>query len=620
MKWKSALSLLLALALVSPAGGWPVRSSGGGITPIIADAVGVWDADDYEAVSRKVIKNSRVNGTTDPNLWQAPRRQFSKGFWNKLGGTVVTDSDQAAPDGTTQASTITSAGGVDWAVGRQSISVPAGTYTVAVSAKYLGGGSAGFIMGVDGSEASKTATGSWQRFTTTLVHGGGTVTIWAVRAPGGGSAANLAIADAQLFAGSSDLNATALSAPPQVTQSLDLVLGRSNWDTTINVSGGVAAGNTLGLVSFPTAKTMNAYTVLYVAERTATPTDVTMLPIISDQSDWTGFSVGPSIAGSGVTGSYYATQYVDRIPLSSGINTGGSLFMSANKGLVVGAHRFDRTTAATFLNGHKTHDVTGWNLGGGSPSGVPLGSAPAVTDMLVMSLDTNFVWESGMRFPWIAFWDRVLSDAEIRTASEALLARFSVQRKLMLILGTSITAGFNWPNTAATNFTTPARVAANWGVPGYQFSSADNATIDSFWTGPTLSDEKFILFDIGTNDLRFTYATNPSGMTTAYAAWIDARKAAAGAGVKTVCSTILPREESIPAGVQFNTDRATANTTIRSWAGGRCDVIADLAADPTMGANGASLNATYYPDEIHPSAAGSAILATIEAAAVNTVP
>jgi hypothetical protein len=104
------------------------------------------------APPRTIITNQITNGPADPNLLSGPRRLFtaSNTFgWGRQGVTL-TDANQAAADGSNDASTATSWN--SWAItpfGKSNI--PPGTYTVGVCVKYGGSGPASFNPGESGS-------------------------------------------------------------------------------------------------------------------------------------------------------------------------------------------------------------------------------------------------------------------------------------------------------------------------------------------------------------------------------------------------------------------------------------------------------------------------------------
>jgi hypothetical protein len=99
-------------------------------------------------------------------------------------------------------------------------------------------------------------------------------------------------------------------------------------------------------------------------------------------------------------------------------------------------------------------------------------------------------------------------------------------------------------------------------------------------------------------------ATAYSSLATYYAA----RQAA---GWKVVAATVLPSQSL------SNVTRATLNQSIRDNWQTFADALADLAADPTIGPDGANSNATYYSDTIHLTAAGNAVAAQVFADAIE---
>lgn len=158
-------------------------------------------------------------------------------------------------------------------------------------------------------------------------------------------------------------------------------------------------------------------------------------------------------------------------------------------------------------------------------------------------------------------------------------------------------------------------------MTGYKLSdlTAAASSLDALLTTPSQPTQTNILsVEIGANDLgnNISFGGNPNGFTTALATYLDARRAA---GWKVVIHTILSRSDGTNSTL-FNPDRATANTTIRTWLGTHADAIADVAADATIGPDGVSDNLTYYnADKVHPIDAAYAIWEPITRAAVNSL-
>jgi lysophospholipase L1-like esterase len=77
------------------------------------------------------------------------------------------------------------------------------------------------------------------------------------------------------------------------------------------------------------------------------------------------------------------------------------------------------------------------------------------------------------------------------------------------------------------------------------------------------------------------------------------------AGFQVVALTLLPR--STPEG--FNQARATYNAMLREQWPAFADGLADVNADPRIGADGANLDPVYFLDQVHPTSAGYGLMA-----------
>jgi lysophospholipase L1-like esterase len=119
----------------------------------------------------------------------------------------------------------------------------------------------------------------------------------------------------------------------------------------------------------------------------------------------------------------------------------------------------------------------------------------------------------------------------------------------------------------------------------------------------------------GTNDL----GTNNATGAATYALLTQYINMAHATGFKVMCATVLPFNFTSSA----ETERQNYNTLIRANSGGSygaagvCDALADIAADPTMGALSALSNTSLYFDGLHPADLGYAYLAPIYAKAVQ---
>jgi lysophospholipase L1-like esterase len=112
---------------------------------------------------------------------------------------------------------------------------------------------------------------------------------------------------------------------------------------------------------------------------------------------------------------------------------------------------------------------------------------------------------------------------------------------------------------------------------------------------------------IGTNDI----AGGQSGEVT-FQQLIPFINMAQADGWKVVVGTMLPR------GTSINAQRMIYNNLIRKYSGQRNYVVADYAADPTIGQVGQN-GAPYYLDGIHPTSLGYTYIAQIAETAIASV-
>jgi lysophospholipase L1-like esterase len=132
------------------------------------------------------------------------------------------------------------------------------------------------------------------------------------------------------------------------------------------------------------------------------------------------------------------------------------------------------------------------------------------------------------------------------------------------------------------------------------------ATVDGWFS--QVSGTRVLMLLIGANDMgdgANTFVANVKD-------YCVARKAASP-GLKIVLATVLPQTTT-----GFNTFRDAVNVAFKADPS-FYDVIADFAADPTMGCDSCAANTTYFPDGEHPSIAGHAILGPIAQAAIQSV-
>jgi lysophospholipase L1-like esterase len=115
----------------------------------------------------------------------------------------------------------------------------------------------------------------------------------------------------------------------------------------------------------------------------------------------------------------------------------------------------------------------------------------------------------------------------------------------------------------------------------------------------------------GTNDI--TAGTSAANLQTYITNWCAAARAA---NFKAIIDTTTPNNAWTGA---EQTVWNTFNTWKRANWASIADGFADRQGDPTMGPFSAAANTTLYPDGLHPSTAGAAILAPYVAAAINAL-
>jgi lysophospholipase L1-like esterase len=591
-----------------------IAVNGIGSAALPSGASGIWYASDYVASPRKTIPNS-LSPSADPNLLSFPRSSFlNTNVWG-LNQATLTDNNAVAPDGSTEASTFAGAASQQWYLKWSGTGLPTtGTFTVALSVKAVSG-TANFKLGdLNTTLTPRTATTSWQRFSATFT-AIGAVPFLCFISSDSINAGTFAICDFQVFAGSSDLNINALTAKPVATANAELVVGYSNASSATVSSGAFQHGG-LGCIQFPAAFTPSTFTLVYLAKRSGVIASTGFSSLLScadgDGNQYGNFNFGYYFSKFGAT---LNSLLVD----AAGVTTlaaqqSEDLFTQSGSGTYVAAHRYDGSTAASFINGTKVlnNSVTK--------------SAVSVRSFMVGGLFTGL--EGDHDIYAMAYYPRALTDAEIRQAYAALKIKATTagvsvtERRIVVFDGDSLTfgqSGFSYAYRFAPNSSPPCNgsnfATSGSGLGGLVLRATD---IDAVMSGSPST--KFILsVDIGANDIGFGtgYAGNPTGYATALASYLDARRAA---GWKVVIHTILARLDQADGGTQFNSDRAAVNTTIRTWVGTHCDAVADVAGDATIGTNTAPNNATYFnADKIHPTDAAYVIWEPYTRAAINSL-
>lgn len=593
-------------------------------------AAGIWDVTNFSSSPRKTISNTAggTAGTLDKNLWSHPRKFFSNtgsnpanSIWSQSACTVV-DNNQAAPDGSTEASTLTSPDAVSqWFFYRTNTALPAGTYTMCLSVKSLSGGNQDFRIDANGVFTVKTATTSWTRMTHTFVAPGGVISLYmrALAAPT--LAANFAVCDYELFSGSSDLNPNPLSAKPLAIQNSDCIVGINEYDAGTALVSGFVPHTTFGYSQF-TSLNMSAWTVVAVVNPTAAygALQAVMSKSGGGANGWPNFVSGTDMAGqpSGTLGPYISssTYGVQDNITSTNIPIAGNSYSLNNQGLTYFVQRWSGTRTSTFINGVKLAD------------GTAAPSVPTVLNLTLGGVTNNVVGNdisSGLSWKFMAIFPRSLSDLEVQNAVQNLQAKFGAptNKKIIALTGDSLTQILpTWQGIIGPNLNPPRFLTS------FALASADTdiattgqlVKMNSMLSGALPQSEWVTVVWLGSNNV---WAGEAAATTvTKLAAYIDALKAAGWQ--KVVCATLLPRNTAgmTITEAQFDTARATIRTAILSWVGNRINAVADVGdpANGTIGANLGSNNATYFlADKTHLTLAGQNIAEPIFRAAINSI-
>ena len=555
---------------------------------------GLWFFDQYSAKPRPNVPNALAAGTpVSSNVWSASRRLFGNpAFWNNAGG-LLTIADFAATsyDGSNNAATITAASG-PWQLlnAAGTFKAAAATYTVAVNARWRGTGRADFRIGnYFGSTqlATKTARSSWARYAFTVSPGIGGGVNAGIGSPDGASAANFEIDSLEIYPGSLDLGPGKDAG--------HLLFGRHAFDPAPVLTGGsIDMSSRFAFIALPAASSVNAFTVMCLGAKQSFSTGY--MPILSRAQAYSDFTAlfelndDPTLLLAGTT----KQQFSGRMMSLAGFHAIGVVC--------------DGTTASIMVDGVTVFSAAAASLGFGAQ------------DFLVNTMQ-NLGNLGKYRYSGLAYWERALAidewnDARRALAKHAIDAGVPVpaSTRWLVTAGDSISANTgNYPSLFMRN-ASPAAVGVNFAATGYQIGNVAaqaGAMIAMLGQSAPVDGPRILTCLLGANDLQFpaSRAQVDSMFLDPYAAFCDSMRAA---GFKVAIGTALPGTRR-----NVNTNREYANPVIRSWVGSHVDAVFDFAADPVMGPDAAALNPAWYPDGIHPSAAGQAVLETLYRPVVN---
>lgn len=190
-------------------------------------------------------------------------------------------------------------------------------------------------------------------------------------------------------------------------------------------------------------------------------------------------------------------------------------------------------------------------------------------------------------------------------------------RDLVVLDGDSITQGHGLYGSA-TYAAGLAMLATGADVENAAISGKSCAQLAT--TAPTRVDVRLragaantLVIWCGTNDIAVGGATADA----AFYALHDYTQARRAAGWRVVVVTMLPRAASPPWPAITEAQRGAFNMAVRATWSRWADGLADVAADPRIGAAGRTADPVYYMDAAHPTAVGAQIVAGIVAGALD---
>lgn len=552
----------------------------------------VWPMDEG---SGYYAKNQAVDvATVDNNLWHAPECALDHQT-GKSGSATVTDEYAAAPDGRTRAARIVypGSGSVTLGLAPGTFAVTPGQHTFSFKYKRTGGSDQTFKSYAEGLSGILTATDTWQTHTQTFTAATSTPTVgWYSN---GATAADILIAEIKLETGGS---ATAYKAPQS-----HLVF-QSGKKPTWSAAGIVTGAANLGGLAIRNANnaTVAAMTYYHAFKQSGSPeTNYNALSHLDTTlTKW--------FAGPGGTAGYADFRVLN----GTAQQARGTKPWDGSWHVM--AARYDGTTVRFYLDGVLTRVHT-------------LTSTFAAAYLRFFSLYTQGFGATGTH-GYAAWFDAahtpaviIENTAYIRAQIAARGETFTAPSNIVMFEGDSIFSGTAYvglspvperslPNLPAGTFVSNvAKAGSSLPTGSINTSLVDRASIID--TGLAFAADNHILcVGIGTNDMA---SADAATFLTNLKAYCAARRTA---GWKVVVGTVLPCTTS-----GFNAKRATVNTEIRvagnigvSW-----DAVADQSANTTVGDDGDELNATYYPDGVHPSNAACALLEPYWTAAATSL-
>jgi lysophospholipase L1-like esterase len=594
----------------------------GGVPAMPTGATGIWYADTYVAPTGQnpgIIPDTNNSTAWTGNMVPLARCFFANTNCFQVNSATMVDNNAVGPDGLTEASTLTFAGGSNWFVAPSEFSgasVPNGTYTIAINARWKGTGSASFKIGNFSTSSYNVYTAAdqlWHRVSQTVTLTGAQTLFSIVISPDASSAASWEFCDFNIFAGSTDngpahgeSHIVALARTAQGFGSgYTLASGAVELNTGVAGAFGVSAFNPTNI------------TILMVVKKTGTGTSADFHPILGDPVTNSNLFAGPILNGLAHT---FWLENATAIPVPTNQRTMGTTFDKTGDGLMMTSYSFDGTTAKAYSNGSLI--VT-----------APASNAPAIMHGFRVGTSANKGLQPGYALHALALYPRALTDAEVAAAYLAIKTRATNnsitlnENTLVFFAGDSITFGngdtggqglTGYADRAVVS-TTKIMTGVNYGISGATIATFTSSGLKAKMLAAIPAQKngrKFVAhIFFGANDLT---TLTPAQFLSALDTLLSDTRAAGFDYI--VVGTVLPRSASVTPAT-WDTARATVNTGIRSRVGTTIDAVADYGSTSNgWGADGGFTGATYSSDGLHPNATGHADMATQLAPVLNALP
>lgn len=469
---------------------------------------------------------------------------------------------------------------------RYNFTLPAGTYTVSVDVKSNTGSSQSVRMEspINTVSGDITVTTSWNRISYTITSAGSSQAIEFLENGSGGTALDILFDGVKIEAGNS---ASAYTSPAfdfffgmsALTESLDPIWlpgkGLSLLDQGANAYSSTGASVT-------------NFTVYTVGKLTTNTSEQSYF--LSEDYSANKFSV--------IWGDSIANGFTPSFKFSTHTITSKVADLADNK-----THLITGTYDGTYMKFYvDTVLLDSYNLGSISPLDVRrlmLGAQSLVGNV---SFNGEIYYAS--------MYGSAHSQAQINGTFMVLQQQLGIRgitmtgvTKFVLFDGDSISDVLSnglFPKLAMRSLPAASRTLGNdLAVIGSKVSDLvlRAGAVDSMYDSKR--SKNILSIFIGANDLTGG-SISAATFVASLKSYCLARKAT---GWKIVLCTLLPNVNS-----GFNTRRNAANTLIYAD-NSFYDALADFASDATMGVDAAASNATLYPDGVHPSATGHALIA-----------